>query len=354
MNMRMNLTGLADLANAQLANKGQPLFLALGDILPDPDNPRNADDDTSAAAVEAQEELDADVAARGVKTPISVRPHPTIPGKYIINYGHRRYKSACRNELAAIPAFVDEKFDSYDQVNENELRIGLTTRARALFIKGRLDAGDSKGEIAERMRKKNQTFITEHLALIDAPDCVNRTYAAGVTSARTLYDLRQAWQEFPVEIEAWCRQVPHISRDGIREALEGFRHDEAGAAGGDVTESTTLQQGGFRHDEKAASVTVGSVPAKLMESRQDENEEANRTGKDDVGIRGGAGGEGSSEVARSKSVSASAGQARVTGGIVVRYKGKLARIAVDVVVPIVMDGGGEVLNVPLAGLVFER
>jgi ParB family chromosome partitioning protein len=353
MNMRMNLTGLADLANAQLANKGRPLELALGDVLPDPDNPRSADAERSAAAVEAQEELDGDVASRGVKSPISVRPHPNVPGKFIINYGHRRYKAAHRSNLATIPAFIDEKFDSYDQVNENELRTGLTTRERALFIKGRLDAGDSKGEIAERMRKRNQTFITEHLALIDAPECVNRAYAAGVTSARTLYDLRQAWQAFPAAVEAWCRNAAHISRDAIRDALAGFRHDEAGAATAPATDISVRPAATSHHDEEALRAAVSVSPKDVKEFRHDEKLDVaeidegvtvphGRTSRGTMGHSGGP--DTPSEPVK---------QVASAGGVLVRYKGKLARISRDVVVPIALEDSDDVLTVPLSALVFK-
>jgi ParB family chromosome partitioning protein len=334
MHTRMNLTGLADFANAQLANSGQALRLALDDILLDPGNPRTAADENSAAAIEAQEALDADVAERGIKTPISVRPHPTLPGKYFINYGQRRYKSACRNKLRTIPAFIDEKFDSYDQVNENELRRGLTTRALALFIKGRLDAGDSKSEIAERLRKKNQTFITEHLALIDAPDCVNDAYAAGVTSARTLYDLRQAWQAFPTEIDEWCREQTHINRDSIREALAAFRHDEASAAFDAQANPSPLQRKILGHGEKAGVVALNddkNAAALRAHSMSQELDATEQTP------------ERASDV-----------QAASTDRIAVKYKGRWASISQDVVVPIVLDGSSEVLNVPLSGLVFKR
>jgi ParB family transcriptional regulator, chromosome partitioning protein len=352
MNMRMNLTGLADLANSQLANKGRPLALALDDILPDPDNPRNADDDTSPTAIEAQEALDADVAERGVKTPISVRPHQTTPGKYIINYGHRRYSSARNNKLPTIPAFVDEKFDSYDQVNENELRIGLTTRARALFIKGRLDAGDSKGEIAERMRKKNQTFITEHLALIDAPACVDVAYAAGVTSARTLYDLRQAWQEFPDAIEAWCRTVSHISREAIREVLAGFRHDEASRTVQDGREG--LQQAALHDDEKVPPMAAGGPSSKLTAPRHDEKPNVVEDDGGGSALRVPQIGGKSQEVPKREATSGSATPASSAGGTIVEYKGRSARISLEVVVPILLDESGDVLEVFLSDLVFKR
>ncbi|MFL6634988.1 MAG: ParB/RepB/Spo0J family partition protein [Massilia sp.] len=327
MNTRLNLTGLAD-----LAHEGKPKQIPLRDIVPDSANPRDADDGNDLAAIEAQKELDADVADRGVKTPISVRPHPNIPGKYFINYGHRRYRSACNNALATIPAFVDEQFDSYDQFNENELRTALSTRARALFIKSRLDAGDTKGEIAQRMRKKNQNFITEHLALIDAPDCMNKAYAAGVRSARTLYDLRQAWEEFPVEIEAWCQHISQVTREGVKEAVESFRHGRSVLSSGDVSAASASSGSGFRHDEKLPPVEAGA-PAAAPEFRHDEKSlrSPGRSG-----------------------MAAAAAKGRPPDGIIVQYKGKPATVVAGATVSIVVAGTDVPLNVPFSELVFKR
>jgi ParB family chromosome partitioning protein len=332
MNMRINLTGLADLANAQLAAKGKPLEIPLDDIFPDPKNPRNLDDDSSPTEIEAQEELDADVAERGVKTPISVRPHPSISGKYIINYGHRRYRAACRNRLATVPAFIDERFDSFDQVNENELRTGLTTRARALFIRNRLDAGDTKGEIARRMRKKNQNFITEHLALIDAPDCVNQAYSSGVTSARTLYELRQAWEAFPERVDAWFRAATHISRDAIRDALVRFRHDEIGGADAGGRQEAEVSTQEFRHDE----ISVSPLPQQPAAAP--------------LGCRG-SGGQGAD--GRTGATLALPKVSPNGGDMIVHYRGQKARIAPGATVAIVLDGHPAPVEVPWSEIVFE-
>jgi ParB/RepB/Spo0J family partition protein len=329
MNTRMNLTGLADLANAQLAAKGMPLQIGLADIVPDPNNPRLVDDGKAPWAIEAQDELDADVATRGVKTPISVRAHPSVSGKYIINYGHRRYLAAFRNGLPTIPAFVDEKFDSYDQVNENELRIGLTARARALFIKSRLDAGESKVEITERLRKKNQAFVTEHLALIDAPDCVNRAYANGVTSARTLYDLRQAWEEFPAQIGAWCSGGAQITRETIRQMLAGLRHDEASSTGASAAQAEGRK---LRHDNSFVAGAAGQT------------QDAGRLRRDGEKL-------GRGVVTRKAQVMSAPGHA--DDGIVVEYRGRVASVSASVLVPIVVDGQDEPLVVRLSELVFR-
>lgn len=368
MNTRLNLTGLAD-----LAHEGKPKEIPLGDIIPDPANPRNADDEREPAAIEAQKELDADVADRGVKTPISVRPHPTIPGKYIINYGRRRYRSACNNALATIPAFVDEQFDSYDQFNENELRTGLSTRARALFIKSRLDAGDTRGEIAQRMRKKNQNFITEHMALLDAPVCVNKAYADGVRSARTLYDLRQAWEEFPVEIEAWCQHISQITREGIKDAVESFRHGRAAYSNSDASPGLAPADPGFRHDEKLPVVST-VAPAAEPKFRHDEMLPARSTDAPALApqfppdeklptLSTGAPAAESEfrhdeKRLRSRERSGTASSALKTSPradeIIVQYKGKPATVVPGAMVSIVVDGTDVPLNVPLSELVFKR
>ncbi|MFJ1472179.1 ParB/RepB/Spo0J family partition protein [Massilia orientalis] len=348
MNTRLNLTGLAD-----LAHEGKPKEIPLSDILPDPANPRNADDEHTPAAIEAQKELDADVADRGVKTPISVRPHPTIARKYIINYGWRRYTAARNNGLTSIPAFVDECFDSYDQFNENELRTGLSTRARALFIKSRLDAGDKRGEIAQRMRKKNQNFITEHMALLDAPACVNKAYADGVRSARTLYDLRQAWEEFPVEVEAWCQHILQITRDGIKDAVESFRDGRSAFSNGDVMPGLVPADSGFRHDEKLPALST-EAPAAEPQFRHDEKLAALSTGEpvaepdfrhDEKRLR---------SRGRSGAAATALQTPSRTDEIFVQYKGKPATVVPGATVSIVVDGTDVPLNVPLSELVFKR
>jgi ParB family chromosome partitioning protein len=61
-----------------------------------------------------QSRLVDDVRQRGVKSPISLRPHPTMPGKWMINDGHRRFRAAQAAGLRTIPYFVDVNFDSYD------------------------------------------------------------------------------------------------------------------------------------------------------------------------------------------------------------------------------------------------
>jgi ParB/RepB/Spo0J family partition protein len=149
------------------------------------------------------------VRQRGVKSPISLRPHPTLPGKWLINDGYRRFWAAQAVGLRTIPYVVDVNFDSDDQLNDYLYHSPHSPLARADFIARRLAEGRTKGEIAQRLGK-GSSFVTDHLALVEAPSCVHLAYAKGVKSPRTLYDLRRAHDEFPVQVEDWCaNQAAH-------------------------------------------------------------------------------------------------------------------------------------------------
>jgi ParB family chromosome partitioning protein len=181
------------------------------------------------------------------------------------------------------------------------------------------------------MRKKNQNFITEHLALIDAPHCVNQAYASGVTSARTLYELRQAWEAFPERVDAWFRSTSRISRDAIKDALVRFRHDEimvADVGGRQEVEASTLE---FRHDEIPVSPMLrlpSAVPLACP-------------GSEGPGARGRLG----ATLARPKRPSAS-------GDMIVHYKGQKARIAPGATVAVILDGHDAPVEVPWSEIVF--
>src|SRR5438128_1732106 len=152
-----------DSIDAPAAESGTPKSIALTDIDEDPEQPRNEFDD------ESLRELAATIAERGVKQPVSVRPHPSQAGRWMLNFGARRLRAAKLAGLEQIPAFVDEAADTYDQVIENEQRESLTPLELALFVQRRLQAGETQAEIARRIGK-SKMYVTYATALIDAPD----------------------------------------------------------------------------------------------------------------------------------------------------------------------------------------
>ncbi len=202
-----------------------PAEMPLDKIYPDPENARRKEDEDSEEGIEEQQRLSMDIKKRGVKSPISLRPHPFIADAYVINFGHRRFKGAKEAGLATIPYFLDLSFDSYDQVKENLLHRKPSIWALADFVQRKMDEKQSKREIAEGLGKQGQQFITELIALIDAPICLHRAYASGVTSPRTLYDLRRAYDDFPEQIDTWCNSGARISRETIQERLNNLRRD---------------------------------------------------------------------------------------------------------------------------------
>lgn len=247
--MNLDLTGLADIAGP---SAGEPLMLLLDLVSCDPSQPRKYFDEA------ALKELSESIRAIGVVQPISVRPDPEAPGRYIINYGERRFLASIIAGMATIPVFVHKAPDDYMQVAENLHRADLSPMEMALFIKRRLDVGEKKNEIAAKLGYKNG-YVTEHLALLEAPPCVEKAYANGATSARTLYDLRRLHDDFPQEVDAWCASGVEVTRDTVAALVQKFRRDEvsdgASAAqtspgavdAADVPEQLSAQK--FRRDE---------------------------------------------------------------------------------------------------------
>jgi ParB family chromosome partitioning protein len=240
------LTGMgkAREALAAVASPGKLSMMALALIHPDPRNAILRDlDAKSPDAIEELKELTADIKANGIKSPLSLRPHPDKPGEWIINHGHRRFAGATAAGLLEVPYFVDENFTAYDQVKENLHRRNLTPWAFAEFIKSRLAAKEQKADIAAGLGKK-QGFVTEHLALVDAPACLHIVYANGIKSPRTLYDLRRLWDEFPEQVEAWVDGGARVTRDTIMELGDRLRASAPPEA------VTPLEPPELRHDAK--------------------------------------------------------------------------------------------------------
>lgn len=229
---------------------GKPLDIPLADIEEDPDQPRKE------FTPEAMQEMTDSIRARGVKTPVSVRSHPSKPGKWMLNYGARRYRGSHAAGRPTIPAFVDEAHDDYDQVIENIQRDDLKPMELALFIKKRLDAGDQKKAIAKNLGKDG-AIITQHLALIDPPACIEDAYSNGkCTSPKTLYELRGLHEKFPEQVEAWCADAAEITRKTVADLadeLKGKKKPAPAPAAGEGQQSGEQAGGGeaskFGHDQ---------------------------------------------------------------------------------------------------------
>lgn len=204
------LIGLDALEAPAATGDGQPKLLPIHAIDEDPDQPRSEFD------AEALQQLADTIAQRGVRQPISVRPHPKEPGRWMLNFGARRLRASKLAGKTEVPAFVDPMADTYDQVIENEQRESLKSLELALFVQRQMRKGDSQAEIARRLGK-TRGYVTFLCALIDAPDWLLDLYRSnrcrGITE---LYELRKLHEASPESVERWLAVQDHVGRKDVQ------------------------------------------------------------------------------------------------------------------------------------------
>jgi ParB family chromosome partitioning protein len=207
--MALRLDHLALDSPAAPTTTGAPMLLAIDTIDEDADQPRREFDP------QALKELADTIAERGVRQPISVRPHPEHPGRWLVNFGARRLRASKLAGRQEIPAFVDNTADSYDQVIENEQREGLKPLELALFVQRRLAAGESQADVARRLGK-SRTFITMVCAMIDPPAWLVDAYRSGRCRGITeLYELRKLHESCPDEVQTLISDGGPLTRQSL-------------------------------------------------------------------------------------------------------------------------------------------
>ncbi len=232
---------------------GRPLQIPVKDIDEDPGQPRQEFDAAS------MEELEQSVRVHGVKTPISIRPHPTEQKRWILNFGARRLRASKAVGKTTIPAFIDRSHTDYQQVIENLQREDLKPRELAMFIKRKMDEGEKQAQIAELLGV-NRSMVTNHLALIDPPACIEEIYTSGkCISAKTLYDLRNLHREFPKEVDRWCSADQEITRASVSALSAKLR--------GGQQSTTTLSKA--EHESKKRPVSSATPLPSLIVLFQD-------------------------------------------------------------------------------------
>ncbi|MBX5172516.1 plasmid partitioning protein RepB [Rhizobium sp. NZLR1b] len=132
------------------------------------------DDEEFRALVEA-------IRARGQDTPILVRPHGKIDGRYQVVFGHRRLRAARqlgRNVRAVVKA-IDDRTHVIAQGQENSARANLTFIERALFA-SRLEERGYDREVISTALAANAASISKMITVMDriSPEVVQAIGAA--------------------------------------------------------------------------------------------------------------------------------------------------------------------------------
>jgi len=219
------------------AAMGSPLELDTHLIDEDPDQPRTKDNPGFSPASLA--ELAATIRLRGVKTPISVRDNPDVPGRFIINHGARRFRASKLAGRATVPGFIDNDYNDADQVIENLQRNALTAREIADYMGRELAKGIRKGEIAKSIGK-SAAFVTQHVTLLDLPDPVAKAFNAGrAKDVTVINELVTTYKAMPREVTAWlgdpAQEITRTSVKLLRAFLEqktdGGQHGRQASGG---------------------------------------------------------------------------------------------------------------------------
>ena len=197
-----------------VSEQGKPMRVALSLIDFDPTQPRRSVDEGSI------EELAGSVEVHGVLEPVSLRTHPDVPARFIVNRGERRVRAARRAGLTEIPAFLDERVDPYAQAVENLHRENMSPFDLATFIAEREKEGQSRAEIGRRLNK-SRSFITEAACLIGAPESIKLAFDSGRlgVDARTLYRLALAMRKQPAQAAALLAGDAAITRSSLERVL---------------------------------------------------------------------------------------------------------------------------------------
>ncbi|MGF6464121.1 ParB/RepB/Spo0J family partition protein [Stenotrophomonas sp. PvP086] len=195
--------------------------VAVADVYPDPDQPRRTIDEQKLV------ELAQTIAAQGLIQPIQIRPHPALPGKWMIVAGERRWRATKLNNQPTINAIVDENDDAERrtaiQIVENvqreevppmELVDGYTKLAR--------DFGLTATKIAQMVGRSKQV-IGEYLAVAEMDPEYRQALAEGrVTGISPLVELWRARTQYPElvrDLIANSTAERPISRSAVRAAI---------------------------------------------------------------------------------------------------------------------------------------
>lgn len=210
----LGLDGLGDLSallETPVAS-GRPLEIPLEEIAEDPHQPRVEFDEESLS------ELADSIRARGVKTPISVRPQKKGQG-YMINHGARRFRASRLAGLATIPAYVDDDYNDEDQIIENIHRDALRPREIADYIGRKLAQGKQQKDIAKSLGK-SKGWVSQHSVLLDLPEPIAVAFNEGrATDVTAIYELVNCHKEDPEGTVSWMA-AQEISRGTVKKLKE--------------------------------------------------------------------------------------------------------------------------------------
>lgn len=185
---------------------------------------------------ESLEGLSESIKQNGVLDPISLRPHDTLPGEYIINCGHRRFRASKMAGLTKIPAFLDSKMDDYGRFIDNIQREDLSLIDVANQLKRFVDEGAKNREIAQKIGK-SETWVSRYLSLLELPkDIIDAVKQGKIKSAEAALSLANLSKDRPAEVHKFIQQNEgEISQGKVRKFQKEMKSPDTKPSNDDQT-----------------------------------------------------------------------------------------------------------------------
>ena len=185
---------------------------------------------------ESLEGLSESIKQNGVLDPISLRPHDTLPGEYIINCGHRRFRASKMAGLTKVPAFLDSKMDDYGRFIDNIQREDLSLIDVANQLKRFVDEGAKNREIAQKIGK-SETWVSRYLSLLELPkDIIDAVKQGKIKSAEAALSLANLSKDRPAEVHKFIQQNEgEISQGKVRKFQKEMKSPDTKPSNDDQT-----------------------------------------------------------------------------------------------------------------------
>lgn len=211
------------------------LELPVGDIVPNPHQPRQVFDEEALAS------LTASVRELGVLQPVLVRPRSD--GRYELIAGERRWRAARRAGLPSIPALVktlDDTASLEQAVVENLHREDLNPLEEAAAYQQLLEEfGLTHEQVAARVGR-SRAAVSNALRLFQLPPAVQKLVAEGQLSAGHAKALLGTPDRSFLE---------HLARRAVQDSLTVRAIEDA------VRERNELERGDQETGERAGAAT---------------------------------------------------------------------------------------------------
>ena len=211
----LNVSGLLNRPTLNQVNE-----IDLDKVHEDANNARKEFDESSL------DELAKSINSHGVVSPISLRKHDTIDGHFIINHGHRRYRASLKCGKKTIPAFLDDRINTFGRFIENLQREDLSPIDIANQLKNYQDQGYSNQEIAEEIGKSD-SWVSRHLSVLDAPVPVKTAIDEGrIKSVEAAAALTNLHEDYPDQVEDFLNESEDVSQKKVRELSKDLKSNK--------------------------------------------------------------------------------------------------------------------------------